>query len=386
MQFIAMDIGASGTRYVSDPGKISIVPNNMIFLDKNITVNLEPFNDEIESALDVCIESSHKSTYFPTRALVGSLATRRSGTNIRPSVMSSKHDQKVNYVSIILATAISLVKQDLNNVTIPLYIALPPSEAQSAKAKVREELMGTFTVEFSKIGKTVVFTVGSVECFEESFLAMISYFFNMNGSVRDSSKKYSSGNVLSMDIGASTTDLAITTDRRYIEKSGQTYRNGGNVARDILIDLVRTEYSFDLPSEYADIAMAEGRMQMGNNYVDVSELVKEAKKQFAASIVEQIQSYFRKVNIPIQSIRAIIVSGGGSMRSEYVDPEGNVLVTSEAMSYYITEELNNICSGVEVEAHSDNPRLANITGLYIRAMIDIRKKAKAAGSDSQEST
>lgn len=113
---------------------------------------------------------------------------------------------------------------------------------------------------------------------------------------------------------------------------------------------------------------------MGNSYEDISSLVESAKQRFAAQVVEQMHGYFRKVNIPIQTIRAIIVSGGGSMRSEYVAEDGSVVVTSQPMSYYITQELNKVCPGVEVEPHVLDARLANIYGLFIRSNIDIRKR------------
>ncbi len=68
------------------------------------------------------------------------------------------------------------------------------------------------------------------------------------------------------------------------------------------------------------------------------------------------------------------------VRSEYTDDDGNVIVTSDPMSNYITDELNKVCKGVEVEHYSDNPRFANISGLFIRANIDIRKKISEANS------
>jgi len=54
------------------------------------------------------------------------------------------------------------------------------------------------------------------------------------------------GNVLSLDIGASTTDLTVIQNGRYLERSGRTYRTGGNVVRDYLITAISKEYDFDL--------------------------------------------------------------------------------------------------------------------------------------------
>ncbi|MEM4385689.1 MAG: ParM/StbA family protein [Candidatus Anstonellales archaeon] len=376
MSFVAIDLGASSTRFVSTYGKISIIPNNMVFLG-NEKVDLEPYDESIEASLEVIIEKEGESEIFPARVLVGQLAERYSSTNERPSVIANKHVQRINYVSGVIATAISKLMYGFNS-DIHLYVALPPIEVKTAKDIVRERFIGNYTVTFPKYkgGTQVKFTISEVSCYEESFMSLVSYFFDMNGQVREKSKVYMKGNILSLDIGASTTDLAIVKDGKYLDKSGQTYKTGGNIARDYLIDAIRAQYGFDLPLGDAEVAMAEGRLQLGNTYVDISDIVEQAKRAFASSVVSQMQGYFRQVNIPIQTIRAIIVSGGGSIESQYIDDNGNVVKTSKPMSEYITEFLKEICPTVEVENHLDNPRLANIMGLFIRAKLNEKKAGK----------
>lgn len=374
--FVGIDLGASGTRHVSNECKVNTLPNNMVFLDKDARVDLEPYSEDIESALDVAIEKEGESQYFPARVLIGNLATRYMPTNQRPSVMANKHVQQINYISAITAVAVNKIRFGLGE-NISMYLAMPPIEVKNAKDELKNNFLGKYKVTFSKLDKVIEFTIDDVVCYEESFMALLSYFFELNGSLKDESANFRSGNILSMDIGASTTDLAVVSDMRYIEKSGQTYKTGGNVARDFLMDDLRAEYGFDVPVEIADTAMAEGRIQMGNTFVDIAPMVRTAKERFAEQIVEQIQGYFRKVGIPIQSIRAIVVSGGGSMPGSYVNDKNEVVVTSEAMSFFITRELNKICPGVEVVPYEYNPRMANIYGLYIRASIDMARKYKA---------
>ena len=375
MSFVAVDLGASSTRYASEKGRISILPNNTVIVDRDDVINLEPYSNEVESALDISIQCSTPSSMFPVRALIGELAYRHSASNIRPSVMANKYKQQINYISAITAVAVSKLTQDIDD-EIDLYIALPPAEVNKAKDTLRSVLVGSYEIEFPLLNRTVKFSIKNVECFEESFLALLSYFFNMNGTPRDAAKKLATGHVMSMDIGASTTDLAIVSDMRYLEKSGQTYKTGVNIAREIIANDIRTEYGFDATDEQTDVVMSEGRLQMGNNFVDMGSYVNDAKEQFAQQITTQIQNYFRTVNIPIQSIRAIVVSGGGSMHSEYINDDGENVVTSKPIAEFITDKLRFICPGVDVFMFSDNPRLANITGLFIRASIDVAKRRK----------
>ena len=55
MNFVAVDLGASSTRFTSDSGKISVLPNNMVFLTPETTVDLQPYDGQIENALEVII-------------------------------------------------------------------------------------------------------------------------------------------------------------------------------------------------------------------------------------------------------------------------------------------------------------------------------------------
>lgn len=374
MNFVAADLGASSTRYVSNNGEIKVLPNNVVYVAEDTVVDQEPYSSEIEAALDVSITCDNGSEFFPVRVLMGQMATRYSPTNVRPSVMSNKHTQQINYISTVMATALSKMAYGLEE-DIDVYLALPPIEVKTAKEIVSKNLVGSYTVKFHKLNDLEVkFRINSVGIYEESFMAMLAYFFNMNGTIRESAKRFATGSVLSMDIGASTTDLAVVQNMQYLEKSGQTYKTGGNIARDLLTNYFRGEYGFDVPAEMAELAMAEGRIQMGNTYQDCSEEVNKAKKEFAAQIVEQIQTYFRMINVPIQTIRAIVVSGGGSMESFYIGDDGQEVHTSKPISDFITEELNKVCPGVVVEQFASGPRLANIMGLFIRANIDMHRK------------
>jgi hypothetical protein len=384
MNFVAVDIGASSTRFVSNNGKIRVLPNNMVFLEPNIFVDLEPYDNSVESALEVVITKEGDPENSNIKALIGQLAERFASNNVRPSVLVNKYSQKINYISVITAVALSKIEEGLEG-PIYLYLALPPIEVRTAKDAVKQKFTGKYRVEFPKFrgGIKVEFEIADVSCYEESFMALLSYFFDLNGTLKEKAKKYLTGNILSLDIGASTTDLAILKNGRYLDKSGQTYKIGGNIARDYLRDLIRAQYGFDLPAEDAEVTMAEGRLQLGNTYVDIRDLVTEAKMNFAQAVVEQMQSYFRQVNIPIQTIRAIVVSGGGSMQSQYINENGEIIKTSEPMSYYITQSLKDVCPGVEVEPYGDEPRMANIRGLLIRAKVDIAKKSKMMNQKTQ---
>ena len=73
-------------------------------------------------------------------------------------------------------------------------------------------------------------------------------------------------------------------------------------------------------------------------------------------------------------INAIMVSGGGSVQSQYANDNGEIVKTSEPMSYYVTKELTQWSEGTDVVEYGEEARFANIKGLYIRAKFDSAKK------------
>ena len=386
MSFVAIDLGASSTRYVSDSGNISILPNNVVYLPSMEQSLMMPDSTDIESTLEVQIVKNEPDTsgYFPANVLMGIMAERHRGISERPNVNMRKYAQKINYISAIVACAVSKLKFDLTD-DFDLYLAVPPIEVNEAKAEFNKVLVGSYTVTFPKYmgGAVVTFRINSVSCYAESYMASTSFFFNMNGTAKESSRRYLNGTVLSLDIGASTTDLAIIKNGRYLDKSGQTYMIGGNVARDNLIDLISNSYSMILPLDDAERVMAEGRLQQGNSYVDVSGLISTAKTDLAKQLMQYMNTYFSRVNVPIKLINTIVVSGGGSLQSQYVNADGEVVKTSEPMSHFVTQELTSMSSGTDVVEYGDEARFANVRGLFIKAKTDQLKKVQQSSVNVQ---
>ena len=383
--FICLDLGASNTRYCSDDGIIYWMPNNVAVVkpDEITRLDLWDTNDASERVnkhLDITIEKVEgASDFFPVRALIGQIADRYTSVSEKPSGMENKHTQRINYINAIAATAVSryITGQSGDSVNeVYMYLALPPVEARSASNYVNEQLCGEYKITFNMLGEYVKLKIVSVKCMEESYAALTTFFFN-EGKMTDKAKKYGNGNVLSLDIGASTTDLAAAQNLRFLERTGKTIKTGGNVVRDAVISDVMSQKNIDLNLEGGETAVAEGRVQAGIAFVDCGDIVANAKRVFADQIVNAMQTYFKQIGIPIQQFMAIVVSGGGSMAGEYYDADGSVHKTSEPMSFYITEKLKNVCSTVAVEYIEDNPRLANIKGLFNRAIFDKAKRERA---------
>lgn len=388
--FICLDLGASSTRFCSDDGIKHWIPNNVTYIDPETVTRMEAgtaesLEDQVKLNLDLTIEKvKGESAYFPVRVLVGEFAKRYSSLSERPNGNMNKSTQKICYVNALVATAVSRLidgdygDQNLNDVYVTM--ALPPVEVKGAIDIVNQQLCGEYKVTFHMFNDTVVrLNIVEVKLVEESCAALSTFFFDGSGHFIPEHRKYMAGNTLSIDIGASTTDVAAALSGRYIDRTGVTFKVGGNNIRESVKRLAAARMNLNLSDEMAEQGVAEGRVRYGAGFKDISDIVTEAKRELATNIVNSLQSYFPSINIPISDFMAFVVSGGGSMRGEYCDDNGKMVKTSEPVSYFITEKLKEICDGVDVFYIEDNPRLANLRGMYIRAVFAKRERMKKAG-------
>lgn len=372
MDFVAVDMGASNTRYLSMDGKINFISNNMCFIkDMDENLDNEWLTDKPEDNIDISIWKDCDSEFFPVRALVGEMAARFGSYEIRPTSDKKKVEQKVNYVSVILSTALSKLNNNTIGDELNLFVALPPAEVAypESREKFISNLTGGFKVTFNRInaeGVTVQFKINAVKCVEESRLALLQFVSDENHPER--AQKFSGSNLLSIDIGASTTDMVVFKKGKFQNKTGRTHGVGCNSALEKLVMLARQKYNRELTHEGAEQCLITGRIKSGTQFIEAKDIVEIAKREIANKVISKITGYFQSIDTPISSFDYIIVSGGGSMESSYIDETGKKQPMSEPMSKYITDALIDICPDVEVIQVEEEPRLANIYGLAKLAM------------------
>lgn len=390
MKHICIDLGASSTRVTGENGIIHELPNYLIFKDRTEIIDLDIIrhkDDKLEDLLgnmDIIIDKTTGASCkaFPARALVGELATRCSAVVNRPSVMMNKSRQNINLFNILVAAAQQCYTYGYDGSGIVLYLAFPPLEVtKDIKDEINQALTGSYVVRIERLDYEVTLNISEVNVFPEAYMALAAFFFDFPSCTlkKEIQEKYGRGYVMGLDIGASTTDIYVTENGKPLEKSGQTIKTGCNVIEMAIANSIRAKYGYDPTHEGLTTAIREGRLPMGNGFVDVSDMLRRAKQEFARTIVAELQNYFRLVNIPLQYIRAITVCGGGSLASGYYDETGNFVQTCGCVSEFITTELNQVVENIDVVTMSD-PRTANVRGLYVRMMAAKAKAAAQAGA------
>lgn len=394
--FVAIDLGASGTRCTTNNGQIMTLPNNIYVLDENDKFDYPVYGDNIIENLQVTInktsgnnctitkKNGEVENIFPVNLLMGNAAEFNKKNNEVPSVSSAKRFQRVNYYSALISTALLKLRDNLKD-PIVMYLAIPPKELAVSKDIFKENLVGKYSVKFNNFngGLTVEFEISDVKCEPEACLAVMSYFFDKNLNICPERSKYMTLRILSLDSGASTTDMAVVDGTRYMTKSGNTIPIAGNIVRDRVLGILRDDDSrIYVSDQMLDEAISTGYLAQGSSKIDIHHVVDQAKREIAEENVHDIQNYFNRVGIPMGSISMILLSGGGSIPSQYTDEDGETHVTSEAVSMYIAKRLVEDCPGIEICKYTETPRFANIKGLYIKAKSECGDLNSSANSQN----
>lgn len=385
MLHICTDQGASSTRFSVNNSKVYKNPNNFIEVDIESDIRNTPYTQEFVDNMDLTISKDGESDFFPVRILGGTLAERYSSSSAKPSMLSSKSRQPVNYYSVISSVVNSiLLSEDAEDCKSPVdvtcYMCLPPVEITGNNENedyVKSQLAGKYTVRLNKMDREIEFNIKEVNVYAESVLAVVAFLFNQDATQRTEMAKYNKGYILGFDLGASTADLVLIKDRRFIEHSGYTCKLGGNIIDDLMRSEIRRKFGTEVSNDDIIEAVRTGRLAYGSSYKDVSAELQKCKKQYASMLFEKVETYFASNNIGLQSIKAVFMSGGGSMQSSYMDESGKEVVTSPSVGEYIDEMLKKVCDSVDmVLSPSVNPRECNIVGLIL-SMNAQRKRNKA---------
>lgn len=385
MLHVCTDQGASSTRFSVNNSKVYKNPNNFIEVDIESDIRNTPYTQEFVDNMDLTISKDGESDFFPVRILGGTLAERYSSSSAKPSMLSSKSRQPVNYYSVISSVVNSiLLSEDAEDCKSPVdvtcYMCLPPVEITGNNENedyVKSQLAGKYTVRLNKMDREIEFNIKEVNVYAESVLAVVAFLFNQDATQRTEMAKYNKGYILGFDLGASTADLALIKDRRFIEHSGYTCKLGGNIIDDLMRSEIRRKFGTEVSNDDIIEAVRTGRLAYGSSYKDVSAELQKCKKQYASMLFEKVETYFASNNIGLQSIKAVFMSGGGSMQSSYMDESGKEIITSPSVGEYIDEILKKVCDSVDmVLSPSVNPRECNIVGLIL-SMNAQRKRNKA---------
>ena len=393
MKYIGMDLGASLTRVKNlDNSEYTYkLANNIqvIGLDAD-TSNLDVGN-ELQNMLDLTITKGNIDDVegidlrgiwqdVPLRVLVGDLATRYGQgkvSNELPDALANKMQQRVNWVNLLTGVVYTHLSIHVYNKgesveisDISLVLALPHGEVQHNRDILTECIKGEYSVRLNLLGVDIKFNIVDVNLVFESSMAVLSYLFSLK------SRKFD-GTLLSIDIGASTSDLLVVENSRVNDSTTGTLKSGCNLVRETVASKLSGS-GMVLKGERLDNAIYEGRYKLGTTYKDCSGIIQEAKKEASNSLASEVLKYLTKHQLDIRHFDGILITGGGSLKGGYMDNNKTFVETSDSLSNYLLDSLRQRFKDLpELLEYKWNVRDANITGIYYKLkMLELNNENK----------
>lgn len=254
-----------------------------------------------------------------------------------------------------------------------VIILLPPEDMDLGVERISDMIMEIKEIDFvmPDIQRTIKINEGGIKVLPEGFCALIAVLFESKDKMRD---EYSylvqpDTTTLICDIGAGTTDLTITNGCNIVTSSRYTANIGGNNVSALLEQLLKKR-SIRTTSERLSNAVQTGQVKVGARTLDISEDLKRSKGEIAQKLLNEINGFLERVDLPIQSIDNILVCGGGAADSvlEGVDSLGDYIVRFvRELSPYINVVQLPIVANEDGDYVKMPSRLLNITGAGILA-------------------
>lgn len=367
---ILVDLGNSETRadimYMGKSTTVN-VPNRFCDLRGNYVIPEEyRNNDSIVFCNDgVYLANGELVTMeFPKRGFI-------------PIGLRNKSEQITSKYSIILLMikAINMISGDIGvkpgdvNWVFNIAVLLPPFEQdkrsndQPSGKEAMTDLIRSITQisSVSPVKYNVPVAIKEIKVLPEGVVAFTAAMFNEDGgniSVNTNNEKYKQGYCIVLDIGAGTTDMVIVRDGKFVMSTKETFRKGGNMVESACKTLIRRKYNVS-PSDMKEI-VETGVYKHGNESLIVDDLLEEAKRNYAESVLQDIIAYLGEKDIPVQELKGVLTVGGGSLPTM----RDNVVVC-EPMSQPLIELLKQFSPSIEQIKIDVNPRYANLRGLHI---------------------
>lgn len=364
---ILVDLGNSETR-------ISIARNNVFedFVFSNRFAKLESkYNIPTEYRNDKSTIFKYNGASYANGVIVSKEFP--STKLIKPYAKQTKTGQlstDLTWNLIFIRTLLYLAEvtqtpiEDLD-VTFDIRMLLPPSEHDKCSEEIKQEIMKiTEVTVFVPVRLKKEIKISSVVVLPEGATAYIGCVYkDMNGqlTVVPENEPFTTGNVLVIDIGAGTTDIVNIKDTELVVASKDTLKEGGNVIESDMKQRIARKFDYTPDDEAMRIALETGILEKGMDKLPVEDMVCEAKESLGFVLKNFLMDYLNRSSIDIQSVKGILVVGGGALPTER---DGAIVAPpmADVLLKFIHEmttsaHLVNLCGR--------NPRSLNLEGLKI---------------------
>lgn len=381
--YLSIDFGNSNTRinigYLDENGKmqsrLKTLSNRYGYLDDSELYLTE--------SKDYTEKNSKVFRFGNEIVCIDKICASECGSNcVKPTSTDKKFDSKFSKYAVRLALMqgymelSAMLDTPIEDLDIIWHIAgcLPAYDMNAGGKKMKELITEVDSIDFiiPDVQKKIV-QEQPVMIRPEGFTAYVGTVFENKSMFRYKMKSVAQTNILVVDMGDGTTDLALIRETTLSQKSLHSVPMGGSTITQNLKKEMEQRYGHAFSLDTMQKATITGELQIGNRTMDISKDVERIRKTSAVSVANSIKGYFDTLGESIDEINYILLCGGGAIPQE----QGY-----EMKSYqeFMREELQNMMryadflempyikqvgkDGKETQIQM-NPRLLNVIGLGI---------------------
>lgn len=317
------------------------------------------------------------------RWILGKLAEDMSSTHQSLASDTLKVVQEEFYLNVLGVIYSVIQENKLKKNELTVGILVPPRDYFN---DLKEVLFGVLareiTITNNTTGDKVVVNLKRDQIIvkPESVVSFIACFIDDKNEVTELGEKYGDLLNISIDMGHSTTDLAMMEEWKPKKNSFKTLDSATSQLLGYLSEEIQRKYSgYIAPEKELVKAFHTGKLTTGATVQWIGEELSQANKRFALALYADVFSYIRSHGFNYQQVASFMFSGGGSVevkniksvRSYFMDEVNKVSKFTES---FVPENLS-VESHVDYEANKEKlavVRYSNIVG-FMRGLRD--KKA-----------
>ena len=243
----------------------------------------------------------------------------------KPTAMDKKYtNQYTKYsLQLVVLHAYRAVMQILRatsldnlDITWDVVVLLPPGDLDEGTPVLQQMIKGVGSFSYAYPAVKLPFKVDKVGVFAEGYCSYVGACFEDDFSIRKGYEDVVEDVTMVIDIGAGTSDMIIVEGGKPIRKTRCSITSGGNQ----VTSRVRLKAKSRLNARVSELAIEEamqtGFLKSGSTKVDISDIIREEKENFARNIVAEVQDFFELTEFPAVTIGKVLVCGGGAIDSD----------------------------------------------------------------------
>lgn len=318
------------------------------------------------------------------RWILGTLAEDMSSTHQSLASDSLKVVQEEFYLNILGVIYSSVIENKIKPNELTIGVLIPPRDYFH---DLKEVLFGILVRDIEITNNTtgdkvkLSFNREDIVIKPESIVAFAACFIDDKNEITEAGDKYGDKLNISIDMGHSTTDLAILEEWKPIKNSFKTLDVATIQLLGYLSEEIQRKFNGYIPPEKELIkAFYSGKLTTGATDQWIGEELTIANRKFATELYSDMYNYLTAHGLRFQQVASFMFNGGGSVelknvksvRAYFMDEVNKVSQFTES---FTPEEFLSVQNHVEYEDLKEKlavVRYSNILG-FMRGLRD--KKA-----------